>query len=66
MIIQKIDGKELEISEGSHVYFKDENGEDVYKDWLELGYDINSKLAELVNEMDEILKKGAELIEDLG
>jgi len=60
--IQKSNGSEIEIIEGSHVYFKDENGSDIYKDWTELGCDLNSKLTNLVNEMDEILRRGAELL----
>ena len=60
--IQKSDGIELDISEGSYVYFKDEAGKDIYKEWTELDYEKNSKLSMLVSKMDEILRKGTTLI----
>ena len=53
----KTDSGELEIIEGSHIYFKESaTGADVFRDWSELGGDFHHKFESLAADAEELLK----------
>lgn len=63
MIIEdSVNGSELDISEGSHFFCRDEDGKEIFKDCTELDLETKEKLLELANQVEDIMDRGATLI----
>ena len=56
-------GKELDISNGSHLFYRDETGEEIYKEWSELDEETQAELSKLAVQAEELLERGAGIID---
>ena len=45
MSLKDIDGRELEIANGSDIYYRDADGKDVHMEWSELDEESRERLA---------------------
>jgi hypothetical protein len=63
MIIQDtVKGSELNISNGSHVFRRDEEGNETFKEWSELDQDTQMQLSELAGKAEGIMLEAKETI----
>ena len=55
-------GLELDISNGSHLFLRDEDGREKFKEWDKLDLETQAGLTELANQAEEIMEKGLKLL----
>jgi hypothetical protein len=50
--------KELDISNGSHLFYRDADGKETFKEWDELDEETQRQLSELAGQAEGIVKRG--------
>ena len=60
--IRICDGKELEISRGSHVYWNSGLGRDTYRKWSSLPRETREKLKSVAQDIEDLVKTAGSLL----
>ena len=58
----KIGALKLEIDQGSHVYFRDAFGKDVYRDWNDLRVEAKQKIKDTIIRAENLVRNSAEAL----
>ncbi len=55
----KIGGMELRIDQGSHVFFRDDFGKDVYRDWDDLDAEAKEEIKNTIIKAEKLIRQSA-------
>ena len=55
----KMGNMELEIDQGSHVFFRDDFGKDVYRDWDELNGEAKKEIKNTIIKAEKLIRRSA-------
>ena len=55
-------GSEIDIRNGSHMFCRDKEGKEIFKEWSELDLESRKQLSELVIQAEGIMERGAKLL----
>jgi len=58
----KIGALQLEINQGSHVFFRDAFGKDAYRDWNDLSMEAKQKIKETIIKAENLVRTSAEAL----
>jgi len=58
----KIGDLQLQIEQGSHVFFKDNFGKDVYRDWDDLSGEAKSEIKKTIIRAENLIRTSAEAL----
>lgn len=58
----KFGGMELEIDQGSHVYFRDDFGKDVYREWDELNGKAKEEIKKAIIKAEQLIRQSADAV----
>ena len=58
----KIGGMELLIDQGSHVYFRDDFGKDVYREWDELNGKAKEEIKKAIIKAEQLIRESADAV----
>ena len=53
---------ELEIDQGSHVYFRDDFGKDVYREWDELNGEAKEEIKNTIIKAEKLIRQSANAV----
>ena len=55
----KIGGMELGVDQGSHVFFRDDFGKDVFRDWDDLDAEAKEKIKNTIIKAEKLIRHSA-------
>ncbi len=58
----KFGGMELLIDQGSHVYFRDDFGKDVYREWDELNGNAKEEIKKAIIKAEQLIRQSADAV----